>query len=493
MKQAAAGLPHKITPICQEDKMSTVAIPQSVQNLFKDFRDCFTKPSFENFVALITGWISCQGRHSISRVIQAAGHASGGKHHSCFYRFLASGRWTIDAVGQVLFRLLLPFLPSEITLILDDTLGHKTGPHIFGAAMHYDSHRSTYGRGTSEGSKSFFAFGHNWVVAAVWVPLPFGCNRGLAIPFLFRLYRSAKRCPKNKYRKRTELALQLINLVARWLPKGRKLHVVTDSEYACKTIVRCLPVNVAFTGPMVMDAAVYAKPKPQTGRGRPRRKGKKLPSPKKLAKSRTRWKKLAVTIYGKKAVIKVKTMLCLWYTVAGTRSVRMVLTRDPRGRINDRAYFSTDVDASTEAILEQFARRWEIEVAFRNTKQAMGLQDPQNGWWRRANGTSHPKKRPGPNPRGRIGEKAIKHTLATAFVSYALTVLWYLRHGNAKADVARVKAEAPWYLQKVHPSFNDMLASMRREIWTARLSQHPGRTLGAEEIDRLLPHWLLAA
>ena len=70
----------------------------------------------------------------------------------------------------------------------------------------------------------------------------------------------------------------------------------------------------------------------------------------------------------------------------------MVVTRDPSGRINDRAYFSTDVDASVEAILEQFARRWEIEVAFRNTKQAMGFQDPQNGWWRRANSTPRPKK-----------------------------------------------------------------------------------------------------
>lgn len=473
--------------------MFTSTVPQSLRDLVENFRGCFTKPGFESFVALITGWIVCQGRHSISRVIQAAGAVSIGKHHSTFYRFLSHGRWGIDAVGQALFRLLLPFLKTEITLILDDTLCHKSGPHFFGAAMHYDAHRSTYGRGTSQGSKSCFAFGHNWVIAALWVPLPFSPGRGLAIPIVFRLYRSAKRCPKHKYRKRTQLASALIELVASWLPDGRKLHVVADSEYACKTIVRCLPTGVAFTGPMVMDAALYAKAKCYGGRGRPRRKGKRLRSPSQLSKSKSRWKTLTVTIYGKKVVIKVKTMTCLWYTVAGTRLVRIVVTRDPSGRINDRAYFTTNANCSVEQLIVQFARRWEIEVAFRNTKQAMGLEDPQNGWWHRRNTSRRPKNSPGPNPRERVGEKAINHTLATAFIAYALTVTWYLVYGHADKDVARVRTEAPWYRQKTSPSFNDMLAALRREIWISRLSQHPLGTLGAKEIDAILPHWHLAA
>ena len=167
-----------------------------MQALLAGFAPCFTRPGFENFVTMISGWITCQGRHSISRMIQAASGLDGGKHHSRFYRFLAHGSWATDPVGNVLFQLLLPWLPTQITLILDDTLSHKSGPHIFGAAMHYDAHRSTYGRGTTEGRKGFFAFGHNWVVAALWLPLPWNRDRGLAIPILFRLYRSKKRCPK---------------------------------------------------------------------------------------------------------------------------------------------------------------------------------------------------------------------------------------------------------------------------------------------------------
>ena len=319
-------------------------------------------------------------------------------------------------------------------------------------------------------------------------------QRGIAVPFLFRLYRSKKYCPKKDYRKRTDLALDLIKLIASWLPEDRKLHLVADAEYACKTIVRNLPDRVAFTGPMSMKAALYDEPKARKGRGRPAKRGKRLPSPEKLAASgSTPWKKKKLKIYGKTVTILVKSMDCLWYTVAGTHRVRMVVTRDPSGRLNDRAYFTTDTKLTVEELLAQFARRWEIEVSFRNTKQSLGIQDPQNGWWRRAKGTPRPKKRPGPNPRGRIGEDAINHTLAMAFATHAIVVLWYWRHGKPEKDVAAARAAAPWYRKKIAPSFSDMLAAVRREIWTERFSRNPIIEGGRRKIRNLLPHWLLAA
>ena len=183
----------------------------------------------------------------------------------------------------------------------------------------------------------------------------------------------------------------------------------------------------------------------------------------------------------------------MWYTVAGKRNVRMVVTRDPDGRIDDRAYFSTDAERSIVQILVQFAKRWEIEVAFRNAKQSLGVEDPQNGWWRRKPGSRRPKKVAGPNPKGRRGEKAIVHTLALAFATYALIVIWYLHHGELADDVAQVKNEAPWYRHKQTPSFYDMLAAVRREIWAARFSAHPLFKRVSEKVRELLPTWLLAA
>ena len=468
-------------------------IPASIVTLLSSFQQCFSRNSYNNFVILTIGWITCQGRHSISRVIQAAGDLARVKHHSTFYRFLSRAEWTADSLGEVIFQLVKERLPFEVTVAVDDTLCQKNGPHIFGAGMHFDTSRSTYGRGTKKGSKKFFAFGHNWVVLSLWVPLPWNSARGLALPILFRIYRNKKRCPSDQYRKRTELAAELVNLFATWLPADRPLHVVGDGEYACETLVRDLPKWIFFTGPIVMNAAVYAKPEKYAGKGCPRKRGKRLLSPKQLiAKRSVPWQKMTLTIYGQEVTILTKTQRCMWYGTAGTRWGQMVVTRDPAGRLKDRAFFSTKAEATVEEVLIQFSRRWEIEVTFRNTKQVVGLQDPQNGWWRRKSGRAKQKKA-GPNPRGIRGQKAVLHTMAVALASYNLIVIWYFCHGDHKTDTARVQSEAPWYQHKTNPSFNDMVAAIRRDIWTSRFSANPVFNRVCNKISDLLPHWLLAA
>jgi len=74
-----------------------------------------------------------------------------------------------------------------------------------------------------------------------------------------------------------------------------------------------------------------------------------------------------------------------------------------------------------------------------------------------------------------------------------LVILWYLEHGETEEDIAQVEAQAPWYLHKEAPSFADMLAGIRREIWTARFSAQPVFKRVSEKIRRLLPRWFLAA
>jgi len=473
--------------------VSLTDIPSAVQAILLSFRCCFTAPSYQNFVALVTGWILCQGRHSVSRVIQAASGPARAKHHATLYRFLSRAKWGADSLGKVLFRLLLPYLPQEILALVDDTLCRKSGPHLFGAGMHHDARQSTYGRWTSAKAHVSFAFGHSWVVLAVWVPLPWSTNRGLAVPLLFRLYRSKKRCPTSSYRKRTQLAVELVGIFVAWLPKERRLHVIGDSEYASNTVVQSLPERALFTGAMAMDAALYALPGPYGGRGRPRLKGRRLASPKKLATSRMPWQKLELVIYGKTVKLLYKTRICLWYRVAHVRPVRMVVTRDPRGRLQDRAYFTTDTEASVEALLSRYARRWEIEVSFRNAKQSLRVEDPQNGWWRRKHGTRRPKKRFGPHPRGNRGRLAVERTVPLAFTAYAVVVIWSLQHGDPTAAVRQAKSEAPWHTKKSTPSFDDMLATLRRQFWVRRFSVDPSLKRVRKKILALLPRWLLAA
>ena len=339
--------------------LDIAALPLSMQPLLFAFSCCFTKPSYQNFLTLVLGWIACQGCHSISRVIQAAYSSPASKHHAPLYRFFSHSRWTSDALGHVLFHLLLPFM---------------------------------------------------------------------------------------------------------------------------------------FVGPMSMDAALYDLPIQPSGRGRKRLKGNRLPSPANLANTRAvPWTERNVSLYGKSTTILVKSQRCLWYTVTGIKLIRMVLTRDPKGRIDDRAYFCTDPDRSIKQILKLFACRWKIEVAFRNAKQFMGLEDPQNGWWRRDPEDPAPSKKPGPNPHPSKGQAGIIHTFSMVLTAYAMTIFWYLHHGNYEKDVQRVRTEAPWYRHKQTPSFMDRIASVRRELWAHRISSHPvANRLPQKTID-LVPHWLLAA
>ena len=132
-------------------------------------------------------------------------------------------------------------------------------------------------------------------------------------------------------------------------------------------------------------------------------------------------------------------------------------------------------------------------MAFRNAKQALGLEDPQNGWGRRRAGSRAPKKRAGPQPRGHRGSTAVAHTVPLVFVAHGLTVVWYPNNGSRPADVAWARRDAPWYTHKADASFDDMLAALRREPLPSRLSSTPLANRLGRKLRDLLPRWLLTA
>ena len=468
----------------------------SFQCLLVNFSPMFTDPSFKNFMALTCDWVLCTGRRTISRVIQVGGLGDEARrHHSIFYYYFSRARWDPEKLGAFIFQLVLKMLPKDAPIILtvDDTLCSKSGAHLWGGGMHHDALLSNYGRGKS--MVKFFSFGHNWVIVCVCVQTPWNENRWMAIPIAFRLYRSKKRCPKEQYRKRTELAREMVETVNTWIPEDRVVILVGDTEYACCKVVRDLPERIVFVGPMNMDAALYDPPPTKsTGRGRPRKKGKRLLSPNQLiAASDIPWESHEMMLYGKIVTVLIKTQTCLWYTVAGGRLVRMIVTRDPKRRIEDRAYFTTDAEMSVEEIAQSFALRWTQEEMHRNVKQHLGLEDPQNGWWRRPKGQRRNKKIPGPQPHKERGAKAVTRTVPFVLTVYALVVLWYFVNGSAREDVEQARRRAPWYRDKTEPSFGDMIAALRRHLWAERNFSDPSTVQGAAKINAALMEWLCVA
>jgi hypothetical protein len=179
-----------------------------------------------------------------------------------------------------------------------------------------------------------------------------------------------------------------------WFPTWR-FTLVGDGAYASKWLLRNLDERVTFVGRMRGDAAVYDPrvPSSRVGkRGRKAQKGKRLPSPKETAGKADRkrtttgdwvWQDVSVTVYGSMRTLRAFAYEVVWPTVLGLRPIRVVVVRDPEGRMNDAYLFTTDVEARLDWVITQFAWRWAIEVLFRASKQVMDIEAPQH-WTRQS-------------------------------------------------------------------------------------------------------------
>src|SRR5664280_1744755 len=87
--------------------------------------------------------------------------------------------------------------------------------------------------------------------------------------------------------------------------------------------------------------------------------------------------------------------------------------------------------------------RWPTEVTFRDTKQALGGENP------------HSWKRQGP-----------ERAACLALWLHGLTWCWYL----GQPPRGDTWIPRPWYPRKASPSFLDALAALRRLLWSQRIT-----------------------
>jgi hypothetical protein len=404
-------------------------IPGSLAPLLSLLRPAFTAPTFETFCALVVGFVGRVSEHTVTGMWQAA-RLAGVVHHSRGHDFFARARWSADELGLLLLDFLVSaFVPPEgpIRLALDDTLFCRSGARVFGALFHQDPH--------AEGGPRI-RFGNNWVSLGLLVRLPF-MQRTVCLPLLFRLFRPGERRPS-----RPQLGRELAELVLRRFP-ARELELDADAAYASRAF-RDLPSRASVRMRLRRDAALYRPPPERTGkRGRPRRKGERMPSLRELADApKAAWREAEVTRHAKTASVRVLTLDCLWYSVFGCQPVRVVVLRE-RGRADgfDIALLTTAVQHEAADIVARYAERWAIEVSFQDAKQVMGVGEARNRT-----------------------EAAVLRTVPFGFLCLTLTICWYALWGEAHHDVARRRRLAPWYSQKRTPSFADMLIALRRSI-----------------------------
>jgi len=395
--------------------------------LIQQFLPIFTTPTGEVFIRLITGWILCTVRRTVTGMMPFADPLS--LHaHDAYHRFFPDARWDMSRLWRLLVLILVRTLHLKgiITLALDDTLFHHSGRKVDGAGWWRDAVRST--------KKSIvYAWGLNLVVLTLQIQPPWG-GEPLGLPINMRLHR--KNGPTL-----IELAMEMINEVRQWLGE-RPVRVVGDGFYA--TLAGKALDGVTIISRIKRNANIYNLPPKQKkkGRGRPRTKGKKLAKLEKMAAHIQNWQTVTFRQRGKTVKRLVYTRVVLWYKVS-RKPILLVISRDPDGKEKDDFFFTTDLKMTAAEVLECYNDRWAIEDTFKNTKQILGGQQPQTF-------------------KGKGPERAVGLSLWLCSVVW----LWYLKQKSSR----RYFIVQPWYCQKTNPSFADAIACLRRELWKERIN-----------------------
>jgi hypothetical protein len=314
-----------------------------------------TTPTFSNLLKVFCGWAFAR-RRTLTGILVATGLA-GKRHHSAFHRLFSAARWSGDALGLAAFRLLEPWLPEDVVLVaLDDTLARKRGKKIFGVGMHHDPLASSRGcRITS--------WGLNFVVLGVVVRFPLWPERVFCLPILFRLYlnEQAARKARRVRRTRPELAVELLNVLCNHR-KNRRFHALADSTYGGQSVLAYLPENCDLTSRLGRDARLYTEAATvKSGRkGRPRKRGERLPSPEQMLAGRSR--RLELQIYGRHDKVRIADCTACLHMVP-QRLVHVVAVEPLTGGRKLEAFYSTDCQITAAELLLRYAARWSIEVA----------------------------------------------------------------------------------------------------------------------------------
>lgn len=411
------------------------------------FAGLFSKRVWQHVQILLLGAILAPGQRTVAAILRIMGLSSE-KHFQNFHRVLNRAIWSSREASRVLLSMLVAAFAvfGPVVLGLDDTIERRRGAKIKAKGIYRDPVRSSH-------SHFVKASGLRWLSLMLLVPISWA-KRVWALPFLTVLAPSERYYEKRKraHKKLTDWARQALLQVRRWLP-GRKLVVVMDAGYAAIDFlwqVAKLANPITLIARFRLDAALYEPaPERKPGQtGRPRKKGKRLPTLKNVLEDKqTCWKKVSIPNWygeGHREVEFVSDTAVWFHNGMPPLPIRWVLIRDPLGKFKSQALLCTTLNEEPEQILKWFVMRWQLEVTFHEVRDHLGVET-QRQW----------------------SDWAIARTTPALLGLFSLVTLLantHARNGNIPVR------QAAWYCKPL-PTFSDALALVRQEVWQHRYFQ----------------------
>lgn len=415
-------------------------LPPEIITVIAHFAPAFTRPSYRKVVVLLVGTILARGRRTVTAALRSVGlqqHKQWAKYHHLLNR----ASWSGLRVSRLLLQLLVTtFVATRATvdLVIDETLERRWGRKITKRGHWRDSLASSKGLNVSTS-------GLRWLVLAVVVKLPWS-RHYWALPCLSVLLTTPKVSQQVGQRHKT--VAQVAGQLAQWVRRvlsGRRIKLIGDGAYSVIELgLTCQASGVTLIAPLRLDARLFGPPavRPPKSQGRPAVVGQRLPNLEQVAcQSSTRWQRSQFDWYdGGRKVLDWTTGTALWYSTGTVPlPIRWVLVRDPAGELPTRAYFSTDLDQPAPTIIADVIKRWSIEVTFEESRAHLGVET-QRQW----------------------NDLAIERTTPALFGLFSLVALL----GQALYPEGQLPLpQSAWY-HKTEASFSDLLALVRRALWS---------------------------
>lgn len=422
------------------------ALPTRFASLIVAFAPLFRQRTWRHARTLLLGAILAPGTRTVTSVLRILGLARERRWVN-YHRVLSRAVWSPRAAGYVLLRLLLrAFVPAgPLVFGLDDTIERRRGKRIRARGIYRDPVRSSH-------SHFVKVSGLRWLSVMLLAPIPWA-GRVWALPFLTALAPSERynQDRGRRHKRLTDWARQLLRQTARWsaaLAPGRPLILVADMSFAALDLLAALAPSMTCLTRLRLDARLFtpAPPRPPGTRGRPRRKGERLPRLSAvLTDAATVWQRVTIAgWYGERARdVELATGTAVWQSPGlPVVPIRWVLVRDPLGRFDPQALLSTDLALSAVAIVGFFIRRWQVEVTFAEARRHLGVETQRQ-----------------------CTDLAIARTTPILLGLFSLVALLATRLVRAGHLPVRTAA---WYA-KPTPTFSDALAAVRRHWWRATL------------------------
>ncbi len=416
-------------------------LPKPIMTLLIPFQPLFRQPTWIKAQILFIGTILATGKRTVTIALRVMG-LSDEPHFSNYHQVLNRAVWSPRHLSEMLLALLMKHLDSDETKPLvfgiDETIERRWGPKIAKRGIYRDAVRS---------SKSHFVktSGLRWISLMWLTEIPWA-ERIWALPFLTVLAPSERyhEQASRQHKKIIDWARQMIFQLRRWIPH-RALIVVADYSYAaleflhaCQTMVN--PVTIITR--LRLDAALYEPVPPRSGKaGRPRKKGKRLPTLQVvLDDSHTKWQSVKVRWYdGRTQLMEITSQTAVWYhSGIPPVPIRWVLIRDPQEKYETIALLSTSLELDPLQIVNWFVQRWQVEVTFEEVRAHLGVET-QRQW----------------------SDKAIDRTTPILLGLFSwITLAAHLLFERSQLSVR----QAAWYV-KERPTFSDALSAVRQQLW----------------------------